>query len=218
MATKLFLRNTNDNGVGSSYEDMVTTPGASEESITENSTNGGTEIQILNAGGGNWISGYTPPGGFILTSVDISIWAAELNMANNVGGRFRVFKRAADGTETEVGGGPFDDGVEWGTGLAEFTWVGNVTDTAFAVDDRILLKIYLTNIGTMAAGTNQLNYNGADGAQGDSFFNIAETVVFTTTPNVGGSSIKTVKGLAVASVKTVNGLAIASVKSINGLT
>lgn len=33
----------------------------------------------------------------------------------------------------------------------------------------------------------------------------------------GGSSIKTVNGLAVASVKTKNGLAIASVKTINGL-
>lgn len=34
----------------------------------------------------------------------------------------------------------------------------------------------------------------------------------------GGSSIKTVNGLAIASVKTVNGLAIASVKTIKGLT
>lgn len=33
----------------------------------------------------------------------------------------------------------------------------------------------------------------------------------------GGSSIKTVNGLAIASVKVVNGLAIASIKSINGL-
>jgi hypothetical protein len=33
----------------------------------------------------------------------------------------------------------------------------------------------------------------------------------------GGSSIKTVNGLALASVKTVNGLAIASMKTMNGL-
>jgi hypothetical protein len=38
------------------------------------------------------------------------------------------------------------------------------------------------------------------------------------TPSGGGSSIKTVGGLAVASVKTMNALAIASVNSVNGTT
>jgi hypothetical protein len=45
---------------------------------------------------------------------------------------------------------------------------------------------------------------------------IAEIVSFKAAA-AGGSSIKTVNGLAVASVKTVNGLAIASVKTVNGL-
>lgn len=34
----------------------------------------------------------------------------------------------------------------------------------------------------------------------------------------GGSSIKTVEGLAIASVKTIDGLAIASVKTLEGLS
>lgn len=42
-------------------------------------------------------------------------------------------------------------------------------------------------------------------------------VYFYYTPSAGGSSIKTINGLAKASVKTVNGLAIASVKTWNGL-
>lgn len=54
---------------------------------------------------------------------------------------------------------------------------------------------------------------GNGGANAIRCFDIYVDVNYT----VGGSSIKTVNGLAKASVKTVNGLAIASVKSINGL-
>jgi hypothetical protein len=53
------------------------------------------------------------------------------------------------------------------------------------------------------------NY-GAEASPGAAWFDN-----FNVAPS--GSSIKTIKGLAIASVKTWNGLAIASVKSINGL-
>lgn len=183
MATKLFLRNTQLNGIGATYFDLLTTAGAAEDTATVATTASGTEIQFTkNAAVINFISGRAPSGGFTLTTTDISIWAQESNMNANCGGRFRVFKRASGGTETEIGGGPFDDGVEFPFGgtPVEHLWIGNVTDTAFAEDDRILLKVYITAAGgTMASGhTCTLHFNGADGAQGDSFFNIAETVAF----------------------------------------
>jgi hypothetical protein len=57
--------------------------------------------------------------------------------------------------------------------------VGNNTDQAFAENDRILIRAYITNIGTMGSGrTCTLTFNGADASTGDSFFNIAETVSF----------------------------------------
>jgi len=182
MATKLFLRNTQNNGIGSTYFDMVITAGSSTSTGVVNTVGSGTEIQWTQTAGGSliqWISGRVPAGGFTLTTTDISIWAQESNGTANCGGRYRVFKRAADGTETELGGGPFNDGVEFGTSAAEMTWVGNVTDTAFAEDDRILLKVYITNVGTMGNGrTCTITYNGADAATGDSFFNINENVTF----------------------------------------
>lgn len=158
-------------------------PGASEDTATVPTTAGGTEIQFTkNAAVINFVSGRAPVGGFTITSVDISLWAQESSMNANCGGRFRLFKRAVNGTETELAAVPFDDGVEFpfnGTPV-EHLWIGNVTDTFIAEDERIVLKPYITAAGgTMASGhTCTMHFNGADGAQGDSFLNIAETVAF----------------------------------------
>lgn len=98
--------------------------------------------------------------------------------AHNCGGRYRLFKRSAAGVETEIGGGPFDDGVEFGTTPAAASWVGNCTDTALVENERLLLKVYITNIGTMADGTSIIQYNGNSAGVDDSYFNLAETVRF----------------------------------------
>lgn len=181
MATKLFLRNIQDNAIGATYFDMVTTAGGGTDTATAATTTAGTEIQLTkNAAVIQWVSGRAPSGGFTLTTSDVSLWLAESNMNANCGGRFRVFKRTGAGVETEIGG-PFDDGVEFPvTTPIEHLWIGNVTDTAFAENDRILLKLYITAAGgTMASGhTCTLTFNGPDAATGDSFFNIAETVAF----------------------------------------
>lgn len=183
MPSKLYLRNTQLNGIGATYFDMLRDdPGAAEDTATVATTAGGTEIQFTkNAAVINFISGRAPAGGFTLTTTDISLWAQESNMNANCGGRFRIFKRTAAGVETDIGVA-FDDGVEFpfnGTPI-EHLWIGNVTDTAFAEDDRILLKVYITGAGgTMASGhTCTMHFNGPDAAQGDSFLNIAETVAF----------------------------------------
>lgn len=193
MATKLYLRSTQNNAIGSTYYDLLTTAGASEDTAVVNTTASGTEIQFTKTAGGSlvqWITGRTPSGGFTLTTTDISIWLRELTMSTNIGGRYRLFKRDSGGTETELGGGPFDDGVEMTSGGSptEHLWTGNNTDTAFAEDDRLLLKVYITNIGTMTGGeTGHLHFNAADGAQGDSFLNIAETVSFKAEGGGGGA-------------------------------
>lgn len=100
-------------------------------------------------------------------------------MGANCGGRARVFKRTLAGVETEVLGGPWDDGVEFGTSSTEMVWTGTPTSTVFIEDDRIMVKYYITNIGTMGGPyTINLTYNGADAASGDSFFQINENVTF----------------------------------------
>lgn len=196
MATKLFLRNAQTNGITDTGDgilsDMVTVAGAGVAPLAVVDTvASGTEIQWTDTSGGltrAWISGRAPAGGFTLTSTDISIWARESNMNANCGGRYRVFKRTAAGSVSELGGGPFSDGVEFTVAVAEYTWIGNVTDTAFAEDDRILLRVYITNVGAMAGGfTCSLDFGAPDGDQGDSFFNIAETVAFKA--EIAGSLI-----------------------------
>lgn len=182
MATKLFLRSTQTNGIGATYFDMVVAAGAGSTTAVVD-TDGSTEKQWTQTSGGTliqWISGRAPVGGFTLTTTDISIWAHESATAANAGGRYRVFIRTAAGVETEIGGGPFDDGVEFAkTTPTEMLWTGNTTDQAFAENDRILLKLYITNVGVMGSRqTCTLTYNAADAATGDSFFNIAETVTF----------------------------------------
>lgn len=186
MATKLFLRNTTSNGITDSGDgilyDLSTSAGSSVDTSVTNTSASGTQIQATKTAGGStvaWISGRAPSGGFTLTAVDISLWQVESNMNANIGGRYRVFKRSAAGVVTEVGGGPFNDGVEMNTADREDLWAGNVTDTVFAEDDRILIRYYITNVGTMASGhTGTMKFNAADAATGDSFFNIAETVAF----------------------------------------
>lgn len=182
MATKLYLRNTTTNGI-SGYYDMLTTAGAAADTGVVNTAASGTEIQWTKTAGGTvmaWISGRAPVGGFTLTTSDISIWASESHMNANCGGRYRLFIRTAAGVETEIGGGPFDDGVELAvTDAIEHLWTGNPTDQAFAENDRLVVKLYITNIGTMGSGyTCTVTFNAADAATGDSFLNIAETVTF----------------------------------------
>src|SRR3990172_76715 len=151
MATVLALRNTTTNGITDTGDgvvyDMVTTFGASVDTDQVTLTNGGTEIQWTQSAGGAsiaWISGRVPAGGFTLTTTDISVWLLESNMNDEAEGRYRVFKYTPGPTITELGGGPFDDGVELGTTITEMLWTGDVTDMTFAENDRILLRLYAT--------------------------------------------------------------------------
>lgn len=167
---------------------MLAVAGAGSTTAATTTTAGGTEIQWTQTAGGSellFVSGRVPAGGFTLTTTDISLWCHESGTAVNTGGAYRIFKRAADTTETELGGGLYSDGVEFTkTTPTEMTWVGNPTDTAFAENDRILLKIKAAAVGAMGAGTVTLTFNAADAATGDSFFNIAETVTFKAEPVV----------------------------------
>ncbi len=188
MTTKLFLRNEGalatvlppTNGTGHTrYGLLDTTAGPSLNTKVSTSVASGTEIEM---GSGDstrhWITKRAPAGGFTLTSADISLWFKESNMSANCGGRVRLFDYFNE-VETEIGGGPFNDGVEWGTTDGEFTWTADVTDTFIAENHRLVLRIYATNVGTMGDGfTLTISYGGADAATGDSFLTIAETVTF----------------------------------------
>lgn len=200
MATKLWLRRTTTHGITDTgdgvvwrMDEGVETPGPGETVITT-ATASGTNIQCTRTAGGltiAWISGRVPSGGFTLTSGDAGIRAIENDMAVNAGMRYRVYRYQPGPTITELGGGPFDDGVEISANSYNLmTWTGNHTDQAFVEDDRILVRFYITNVGTMGAGTVSLAVDGQAATwTADSYFNIAETVSFkaeeTTLPVKG---------------------------------
>lgn len=183
-ATKLYLRDTKVNAIGV-YRDLLDAAGASVVNGVVNTTSGYADIQWTKTGGGElltFISGRTPTGGFTLAgNITFSIWGKYNADAANTEARVRVFRRTAAGTETEVGGGPFDKNLRYTTTIREDVWTGTPTSTAFAVDDRLILKVYITYAGTspMVGGyTSTINYDAADAATGDSFISLTETVAF----------------------------------------
>jgi hypothetical protein len=130
-----------------------------------NTVASGTEIQWTRAAAAEVLAWISPrlAAGVTLTTADLQISAKESHVNANCGGRCRLFRRTPDGTETELGGGPFNDGVEFTTSFAQYLWTCNFTDTAFNAGDRILLKVYITNIGTMGGGyTCTLQFNAAN--------------------------------------------------------
>lgn len=172
---------------------MLTTAGAAVDTDVVNTAASGTEILWTQSAGGSsigWVSGRTPAVGFTLTAADLSAWCLESNMNANCGGRARVYRYTpgAPATLTELGGGPFDDGVEFGTTITEMVWPQlNVTDQAFVEDERVVLKLFITNIGTMGGGfTCSVQFNAADAATGDSFFQLVENVTFKAEPAPAG--------------------------------
>lgn len=183
MATKLFLLDAAANAIGV-FKDMLIVAGTVGRAGIVNTVASGTEIQWAQADGVTaleYISGRAPAGGFTLSGLmTFSIWANESNMAANCGARARVFKRTLAGVETEVLGGPWDDGVEFiVTTSTEMVWTGTPTSTLFLENDRVIVRYYITNIGTMGGGnTCQIGYNNADTAASDSFFQINENVAF----------------------------------------
>lgn len=232
MATVLYLRDTQTNGIGSGTYDLNTEAGSATTTNVVGTTSGGTEIQWTDTNGGSvveWISGRSPTGGWTLSgTVTFSIWAQESNMNANIGARARLFKRTSGGTVTEIGGGPWNDGVEFSTSATEMVWTGTPTSTSFAEDDRLIVRYYITNVGTMGSGfTGTLTFNGADGATGDSFVQINENITFkpdsvddsdtpTTVSSTGEATAASVSIGADATGVEGGGAASAPTASISG--
>lgn len=183
MATALHLKNTTNNGITDTGDgivyDMTVDAGLVSDSSVTNTVASGTQIQFTKTAGGStiaWISGRVPAGGFTLTSITNVVLnsVVESSMSANIGGRLRVFRYQPGPTITELGGGPFNDGVEWPTNAGSVGWTANPTDQAFNENDRILVRFYLTNVGTMGGGFTGTVVFGTNSSQ----INIAETVTF----------------------------------------
>lgn len=185
MATNLYPLDTKINGIGI-YRDVSGTEqvGAGVTGVVDTAASG-TNIQWTRTAGGEaleWITGRSPVGGWTLagTLTVARFWGMESNMSANAGPRLRYYKRTAAGVETEIASSPADDGVEFITSNAEHTWSETPTSTAFAENDRFVVKFFITNIGTMAAGhTCTMRFAGAFNTfSADTFVQLTEDVTF----------------------------------------
>lgn len=191
MATKLFLRNTknHDTNVAGRF-DLSTTAGAGLVTGVTNTTAGGTDIQWTDTGGGQILEWMSPPlsAGFTLATTDtitFNLWGLESSMNANAGVRVRLYRwnRFSGPFGAPMAGAPWDKGTELGTTAAVQNYTGTVTsNVVFNIDDRIVLRVFVTNIGTMGGGfTCTLDYNaGTGGADGDSWIQLTNTVSFLT--------------------------------------
>lgn len=188
MATTLYLRNLDANifntGNTTQYEIMSTTRGAAVSSAVVNTVASGTDVIWTETAGGRVLAWISEPvsntQSITATTVTFNIWALENNMNANAGGRARLFRWSANnGTETLIAG-PVNDGVEFGTTIAAFNWTTTATATTLLKGDRIVVRYYITGVGTMATGfTCTLNFNGATaGADGDSYVILTDNLVF----------------------------------------
>ena len=177
------------NRIGNFFDMYPESEAQSENFIaTVNTAASGTQIQWTRTAGGTALEFISPPigaGGFTLSgTMNFQINAYENSMNANIGARARVFKYSG-GSETEVGGGPWDDGVEFGSTVGtygNFAWTGTPSSTSFAEDDRIIVRFYITNIGTMAGGfTGVMRFGPRTGGGAEPSFSINESPTFKKT-------------------------------------
>lgn len=180
------LRRTNVNGIGnffdindvlgsSAYATGIVNTQASGTSIPWTRTAGGTPLE--------WTTGRVPaPGwrlvtGMIGTASTGQAWASESSLSANCGCRVKWFRRKPDGTELLVYNGPNPIELATGIGSVSFSPGGTLTQpTDFAEDDRLVVRAYIENVGTMAAGfTCTFGYDGnVLGSTGDTYFRLTE--------------------------------------------
>ena len=183
MATTLYLRATSTNNIGTFF-DVSTSAGSSTTTTgVVNTTGSGTNIQWTQTAGGTlleWVSGRSPSGGWTFAgSATILINALESAIQANAGPRLRLYRRSTAGSETEVTGSPWDKGVEFTTTNAAISWSFTPTSIAFAEDERLIIRVFITNVGTMGnSRTCTIKYDGTTANLADTNLLLTETVTF----------------------------------------
>ena len=184
MATTLYLRDTTtaQGPSGTTYKDVLAAAGASAVTGTANTTAGGTEILI-----DSWITGRLPAGGIAnIGAITLNLYGFENNLNANCTFGARFYKRTAAGVESElISTGRVNDNVEFpATSVSLMNWIVTPNQNrVFAEDDRIVVKIYASNFGTMAAGrVVTLNYGSGTGTPSGSNIVLTETITFKAEP------------------------------------
>ncbi len=146
----------------------ITTTTGSGDNINVTDTAGGTSLK--------WITKPFLAAATLATKVQCSIWAKETSAAANSGVGVNLYPYSAD-TEGSV----FldhNDTVELTTSFAaQRILTAAATSQAFAIGDRLVIKLFAVAVGTMGAvtGGHIIDYDGPTaGADGDTYIDILE--------------------------------------------
>lgn len=190
-ATKFRLHNSPSSIAGYSAMDLALGPvGATVQTSVTNTTGSGTSIQATKTGGGTvlkWISEPISAGFTLSGTVTCNVYAKEQSAANNATVQCQLYKYS--GSEgASIFSANF--GSELTTSIAANNWTGSPSSTAFSTGDRIVLKLFVVNVGTMGAGTPGVtaDYDGpTDAADGSTWVQINESVTTTADGGTGGT-------------------------------
>jgi hypothetical protein len=180
VPTTILFKTTSLNAIGSFLDTSATATAAPATGVVA-TTAGGTNIQWTATSGGSvleWITLRSPVGGWTLSGqITAVINAFESDAAANAAWRIRLYKRTAAGAETELTGSPWDDVAELPTTNTQLSKLFTPTSMSFAEDDRLVIRMFITNTGTMAAGhTATITYNGNADQVANSRIALFETV------------------------------------------
>lgn len=178
--TRLFLRRTNVNAIGNFLDALDAKGGSAFTTAVVNTAAGGTLIQWTRTAGGTvfeLISGRVRGPGFTWDANTIAliannpllfgIYVKTSNNLSNAALQLKIYRRR-NGTDLLVYTGPTGTKLTT-TSVAQATQGGTLAQqTDFLEDDRVVIRPYLTNSGTMAGGfTATIEYDGNVDAAGN---------------------------------------------------
>jgi len=198
MSTTIYLKKdlNSGSGLGAYYYASGFRPLGVQHLADTNTTAGGTLIQCTYVAGDPeilaWVSPPLAAAVTIAGAISVQISGKQSADTVNAQLRFQLYKFSG-GVEA---GSPFSAasmGAELTTATTRYNWSDSApTSTDFAVGDRIVIKYFIANFGTMAVGTAEIVYGDNDSAQaGDAFVTFTENITFTQEPEYqqGGNTL-----------------------------
>lgn len=161
---------------------LNTRVGTSSITLVSGNTTG---IQATNTAGSTPISWFSPPvqSSFTLSgSVTMSVWGFEAANNNNASVGFRIWHKSASfsgsGVETAIMSTISRSAVEFAANTPNARFITSpIPNTPFQQGDRIVVRLYAINIGTMGTGTATLLYGSpTSGSSGDSLLRTAQDI------------------------------------------
>lgn len=196
MASSFFLRSLSSTLGGAGQLALSQMRGRASTTAITTTTAGGTNIPVTQTAGGQALTWFSEPITEAITisgTVTVNVRGLESANTVNAGAGILIERTnnagvvqssivAVTGIPTTI--------TEFGTTDAAKTGTYTATSTAMAVGERIKVTLSIRNVGTMAAGTATISYNGpAAAAAGDNYVTVTQNIVTDDIKEVGNDFI-----------------------------